>query len=109
MIAEKLIFEFSNLIGSFVVYSLIQAMNSDNYRGFSPKIQNEISNNYINKAISHIIWALIPRFKDFINKPFGHVSMTTNEKEIKLKYFFTIEKIIKLLKAFKKIYPFLTY
>ena len=29
---EKNIFEFSNMIGAFVTYSIIQSINGDNYR-----------------------------------------------------------------------------
>ena len=58
-------FEFANRIGAFVIYTIIQAMNPDNFSKSSPAIQNQLSQEYIEQSISKITATLAQRFRQF--------------------------------------------
>ena len=119
---EKMLFEFSNRIGSFITYLMIYAMNSDNYNKsnnnelLSGKTNDEISKEVIKKGILSILPFLLEFFKDMYDKRTGKYPYF-KDIEIQKEYFrkspkYIIQEnksIISLLNAFKKLYPLMSY
>ena len=59
---EKNIFEFSNMIGAFVTYSIIQSINGDNYRNKKEVSQQaliESIRQYMIKCVGNIVPYLV--------------------------------------------------
>ena len=119
---EKMLFEFSNRIGSFITYLIIYAMNSDNYNNsnnselLSDKTNDEISKEVIKKGILSILPFLLESFKDMYDKRTGKYPYF-KDIETKKEYFRKLpkyiiqenESILSLLDAFKKLYPLMSY
>jgi predicted transcriptional regulator len=70
---ERTLFEFSNRIGAFISYVLIQAMSrsGNNEDIEDPKVQNVLVQRWVNTAITKILPHLAPQFKDSIDKSLG--------------------------------------
>ena len=64
---EHALFEFSNRVGAFITYALIQAMNPDNNKmSLSTKGQDEIVKKWAQNSISRILPFLVKNFNDFV-------------------------------------------
>ena len=65
--AEEALFEFSNRVGAFITYALIQAMNPDNNKtSLSARVQDEIVKKWAQNSISRILPFLVKYFNDFV-------------------------------------------
>ena len=113
-IMEYKLFEFSNRIGAFVIYTVIQAMNPDNFSKSSPAIQNQLSHQYIEQSISKITATLAQRFRQFfhslVNTRYVGNNKPPNDFMARYDPIFLYDKktVEVLLNAFSNIYPLLT-
>jgi hypothetical protein len=111
---EERLFEFSNRLGAFLTYTIIQALNPDNFSRTTPAIQNQLSHQYIDASVLKIIQVIAQRFRQFfqnlVKTQYVGNRKPPNEVEIRYDPIFTYEKdiILLLLKAFSNIYPRLT-
>lgn len=119
-VLEKMLFEFSNRIGSFITYLIIYAMNQDNYNNnlnsLSDKDKDEIVKEVIKKGILSIIPILSRSFKDMYDKRTGkyrYFKDIETKREYLMqspKYLFQDkESILELLKAFTKLYQLMSF
>ena len=119
---EKMLFEFSNRIGSFITYLIIYAMNPDNYdeqknnESLSGKTKDEIAKEIINKGILSITPFLASFFRDIYDKRTGKYpyfkDIETKKEYLTRSPKYIIqekESIISLLDAFTKLYPLMSY
>lgn len=99
---EKNIFEFSNIIGGFITYSIIQSINMDNYRNkeASQQALNESARQYVMKCVGDIVPRLIPKFIEYIQESLPDLPKTRllDEKKIRI-----------ILNSFCWLYPMLSY
>jgi len=113
-IIEYQLFEFSNRIGAFMVYAIIQAMNPDNFSKSTPAIQNQLSHQYIEESVSKITSTLAQRFRQFFDNlvKTQYVGNQKAPNDFMVRYepifLYGKETIEKLLTAFANIYPLLT-
>ena len=119
---EKMLFEFSNKIGSFITYLLIYSMNFNNNINseISDKVRTGEENDAIvKKMVEEGIVKLIPFlpffFKDSIDKSTGKYPNSMDIK-IKKEYLkksprFVIDKGLNynLINAFNRLYPLMSY
>jgi hypothetical protein len=111
---ERALFEFSNRIGAFILYALIQAMNPDNNKmSLSARGQDEIVKKWAENSISCILPFLVKDFNDFVYWAIGQYPRGTDER---VKFMnksprFVLDKSIisRLLTAFGRLYPRLRY
>jgi hypothetical protein len=126
---EKTLFEFSNLIGAFIAYVLIQAMNPGNRRlignlkdkneNTSKKLLGSLESKtdqhakkWTRDAITTVIPYLLWDFRTSIHKRLGSYPKNFDEK---VKYFwkpdlvFDRETARKAKSALARLYPFLNY
>jgi hypothetical protein len=111
-ILEKIIFEFSNLIGSYIIYTIIQGTNPDNYERLSPQLQDTLSGKCVSRAITKVIPDLVYRFIDHlemanVKRPLGSAEFA-KQKPMQPNLLFDIETTSSLLRAFSNIYPLLS-
>ena len=111
---ERALFEFSNRIGAFITYALIQAMNPDNNKtSLSTRGQDEIVKKWAQNSISRILPFLVKNFNDFAYRA---IDQYPHGYEEQVKFMeksprFILDKLIisRLLTAFGKLYPRLSY
>ncbi len=107
---ERMIFEFSNRIGAFITYSLIQAMNPvNNDSTLPPRDQDRIAKEWVRKAIEAVMPYLVSQFRDSIYKgidkyPSGYKAGVWYMKQGP-KFVFEEKIVNRLLKAFDNLYP----
>ena len=108
---ERTLFEFSNKIGGFITYVLIQAMNAQSYNTvlLPPKEQNILAKEWANKAISQMIPFLLFQFRGTVYRALGKYEAVTKFDENSQKFIFNSEIMRNLTKAFSLIYPRLSY
>lgn len=113
-IMEYKLFEFANRIGAFTIYTIIQAMNPDNFYKSSPAVQNQLSHKYIEQSISKITATLAQRFRQFFTGLVRTYYVGSQEapNDFMARYdpilLYDKESIKKLLTSFSNIYPLLT-
>ena len=116
---EKMLFEFSNRIGSFVTYLLIYSMNFSimNIQS-SVELTDKEKDVIIQRMVEEGIIKLIPYlphfFKDTVNKALGNFPRFNLEKRIEYlkkspKLVFDHDINYKLTDAFTKLYPLMSY
>lgn len=123
---EKMLFEFSNRIGSFITYLIIFAMNPDNYKSgyyhnkdfsaLSNKNKDEIAKEIIRKGVLPIIPFLATSFRDMYDKRIGKYP-NSKDFETKKEYvsrspkYIINEKelVLALISAFTRLYPLMSY
>jgi predicted transcriptional regulator len=126
---EEIIFEFSNQVGAFMTYVLIQAMNEDNIDRLlllQKKSKREakditerekqnrfITEEWIKNSISSNLIQMLWRFNHIL-KPFGYIPTNIQTKKgLELKklgpYLLDEKSISELSKAFANVYPRLFY
>jgi predicted transcriptional regulator len=108
---EQILFEFSNKIGAFITYVLIQAMNAESYNTIllPPKEQNILVKEWANKAISEIMPFLLFQFRGLVSRTFGQYGVVAKFDEKTQRFIFNKKTIDKLTNAFSLIYPRLNY
>jgi hypothetical protein len=111
---EETLFEFSNRVGAFITYALIQAMNPDNNKmSLSARVQDEIVKKWAQNSISRILPFLVKDFNDFAYRAIGQYPRGYDEqvKFMKKSPRFVLDKSIisRLLTAFRRLYPRLGY
>jgi predicted transcriptional regulator len=112
-ILEHDLFEFSNLIGGYITYMLIQAMNPDNMEGISSSKNKEaLAHRWIVASISPILPFLLSRFKDVVYKAYGQYPKTKKEQadyQKRPRYVLEGEIIHELISVFTHLYPQLSF
>jgi hypothetical protein len=111
---EHTIFEFSNRIGAFITYALIQAMNPDNNKSsLSTKGQDEIVKKWAQNSISNVLPFLVKDFNDVVYRAIDQYPRGY-EEQVKFtdrRPRFVLDKSIisRLLIAFGRLYPRISY
>jgi len=111
---EKILFEFSNQIGSFIVYSMIYCMNHEGLSKLDTRFEKEMTVlKTFQKSLS-ILPSLLPRFRDFLDRFYGLFPKDLDQKTEYFKtnsdaYYLDGNILSKLLLAFFKLYPLMTY
>jgi hypothetical protein len=113
---EHTLFEFSNRIGAFITFVLIQSMNPDNFSGTnleSPKERDLMAKEWVNKAVLVVLPFIIRQFRDSVHKGINKYPRTWEEQK---RYFnkspkFKMEKEIidDLTRSFTRIYPLVSF
>ena len=104
---EKNIFEFSNMIGAFVTYSIIQSINGDNYRNKKEVSQQaliESIRQYMIKCVGNIVPYLVPKFLGYIQNSFPELQQNKNNFSL-----LNEDKVRAILNSFCWLYPLLSY
>lgn len=111
---EQTLFEFSNRVGAFITYALIQAMNPENNKMLlSTRGQDEIVKKWAQNSISRILPFLVKNFNDFVYIAIGQYPRGYDE-QVKFmdkspRFVLDGSTISKLLTAFRRLYPRLGY
>lgn len=110
---ERSLFEFSNKIGAFVTYFLIQIMDTNRTNLTSNKTNDFLLEEMVRKALSTIIPYMLSVFKDSVYKSVGKYPLT-HEGEIKYlekrpRYAFEKHIIKELRRSFVHIYPLMSF
>ena len=111
---ERGLFEFSNRIGAFITYALIQAMNPDNNKmSLSAREQDEIVKGWAHNSISRILPFLVKNFNDFVYRAKDQYPSSYDE-QVKFmnkrpKFVLAKPATDELLTAFRRLYPRLGY
>jgi hypothetical protein len=111
---EQALFEFSNRLGAFITYTLIQAMNPENNKmSLSGRGQDEIVKKWAQNSISRILPFLVKNFNEFVYIAIGQYPHGYDEQ---VKFMdksprFVLDRptISKMLTAFERLYPRLGY
>ena len=115
---EKVLFEFSNQIGSFITYLMIYCMSPENHNtDLSTRNESDrITQKMFQTGMNQITPFLILRFNDFLKNTCNFYNAKNDDSRRKdihskesSKYYLQKDIIIKLLEAFVRIYPRLTY
>jgi predicted transcriptional regulator len=113
---ERTLFEFSNRIGAFITYGLIQAMNPDNYNEYnlgSAQEQDTLVREWIHRAVLRALPFIIWQFRDSIYKGINQYPKNYEEevKYMDTKPKFVLDKkiITELTRSFARIYPLVNY
>jgi predicted transcriptional regulator len=112
---EHFIFEFSNLIGAFLTFVLIQATNPKNNQIISSKEnveRDELIQDWIKSAVSSIIPDLVGEFRDSIYQAMGKYQLYYEKTRLmkrKFKYSLSRFDSADAEKAFTRVYPLLGY
>ncbi|MGH9975961.1 MAG: hypothetical protein ACRD8Z_09025, partial [Nitrososphaeraceae archaeon] len=110
---EYSLFEFSNKIGAFVTYYLIQIMDTTRTKLTPNRSTDYLLEEMVRKALSTIIPYAMSVFKDSVYKSVGKYPLTY-EDEIKYlqkkpRYIFESDIIKELRRSFVHIYPLMSY
>lgn len=121
---EKMLFEYSNRVGSFIIYLIMYAINPDNYNkdnsnnlwSLSDKDKDEMAKEIINRGILSIIPFLASSFREILDKRTGKYPHFKDMKT-KLEYLTRSPKFIiddkeyfrSLINAFTRLYPLMSY
>ena len=110
-IVEKVLFELSNRIGSFIIYLLLFSMNPNNHSKRSSRETYKVVEKMVKTGISEVIPFLVPNFRDFINRLFAIYQKDKDSSTIYLDEHPIFEKTVikKLIEAFDNIYPRMTF
>jgi predicted transcriptional regulator len=110
---EHNLFEFSNKIGAFITYFLIQIMDVDRIKLTSNRSTDFLLEELVRKAVSTIIPYVMSIFKDSVYKSAGKYPLTHEDKvkylEKKPRYVFEKDTIRELRRSFVRIYPLMSY
>jgi hypothetical protein len=111
---ERALFEFSNRIGAFITYALIQTMNPDNNKmSLSAREQDEIVKKWAQNSISRILPFLVRNFNDLVYRAKGQYPSSYDEQvkfmDKRPKFVLVKPAIDQLLSAFRRLYPRLGY
>ena len=109
---EKFLFEFSNRIGAFIVYTIITSMHPNNelFKKISVNKRDKIVTDWINNSISSIVLNMIKRYfneeayKSLNKYPIGYDEKVKfmNKKSV---YTFEKQNAKLLMNGFSKLYP----
>lgn len=115
---EKMLFEFSNQIGSFIVYLLIFCMNPENQskQKITKMEEHSIVNQMIFTGINQVTPYLLSAFTNFLKKTLTTLPSSKDGKET-VRYesngltsiFLENNIVTKLLSSFVRLYPLMTY
>jgi hypothetical protein len=111
---EWTLFEFSNRVGAFITYALIQAMNPENNKmTLSTRGQDEIVMKWAQNSVSRILPFLVKNFNDFVYMATGQYPHGY-EEHVKFmdkspRFVLDNPTIRRLLTAFDRLYPRLGY
>jgi predicted transcriptional regulator len=121
---EKLLFEYSNRIGSFITYLIMYALNPDNYNenndnnlsSLSDNDKDEVAKEIINKGIISIIPSLARTFTEILDKTTGKYP-SFKDMKTKIEYLTHSPKLIiddkksflSLVNSFTRLYPSMSY
>ena len=111
---ERTLFEFSNRVGAFITYTLIQAMSPENNKmSLSTRGQDEIVKKWVQNSISRILPFLAKNFNEFVFRaidqyPHGYDEYVTF-MEKSPKFVLDESTINRLSIAFGRLYPRLGY
>ncbi|MGI9009634.1 MAG: hypothetical protein ACR2F1_00400 [Nitrososphaeraceae archaeon] len=109
---EKFLFEFSNRVGAFIVYTILTSMHPDNelFKKVSVNKRDKIVTEWINNSISSIVLNMIKRY--FNEEAYKSLKKYPIGYEEKLKFMnkksvFTFEKqnAKLLMDGFSRLYP----
>ena len=110
---EHSLFEFSNKIGGFITYFLIQIMDVNRIKLTSNRSTDFLLEEMARKAVSTIIPYAMSVFKDSVYKSVGKYPLTYEDKikylEKKPRYIFEKDIIKELRRSFVHIYPLMSY
>jgi hypothetical protein len=111
---EHTIFEFSNRIGAFITYALIQAMNPDNNKtSLSTKGQDEIVKKWAQNSISNVLPFLVKDFNDVVYRAIDQYPHDYEEqvefKDKRPRLVLDKSTIRRLLTVFGRLYPRISY
>jgi hypothetical protein len=111
---EHALFEFSNRIGAFITYALIQAMNPDNNKmSLSTRGQDEVVKKWAQNSISRMLPFLVKEFNEVAYRAVGQYPWGYDERkkfmEKRPRYVLDRPTTIRLLTAFGRLYPRLGY
>jgi predicted transcriptional regulator len=112
---EHTLFEFSNRIGAFITYVLIQAMNSDAYN-INLKSSREFDQfvtEWVHKAVLRALPFIIWQFRDSVYKGINQYPRNYHEHvnymEQGSKFIMSTETINNVTSSFARIYPLVFY
>jgi len=108
---QKSLFEFSNQIGSFIIYLLIYAMNPENYNvKLSSKDYKNIVRRIVNNGINNIIPFLIEKFFSVFHYDNNNITISNNNWNSEEQNILLQEDNLKeLIKVFNDLYPLITF
>ena len=110
---EHCLFEFSNKIGAYITYFLIQIMDANRIKLPSNRSTDILLEEMARKAISTIIPYAMSVFKDSVYKSVGEYPPTYEDKikylEKRPRYIFEEDIIKELRRSFVRIYPLMSY
>lgn len=110
---EHSLFEFSNKIGAFLTYFLIQIMDTNRTKLTSNRSNDFLQEEMVRKALSTIIPHVLSVFKDSVYKSVGKYPLTLEDKvknlEKRPRYTFEIDIIKELRRSFVHIYPLMSF
>ena len=112
-INERKLFEFSNQVGAFITYSIINALNPDNHDpGSSSQVTTAIIKKMISNSVNKILPVLIKNFQDiFIEsnniKKISDNSLASYENDPN-DTFNELQRT-EIYNAFTNLYPLITY
>jgi|GEM_PF-6879543 predicted transcriptional regulator len=110
---EHSLFEFSNKIGAFVTYFLIQIMDANRTKLTSNRSTDFLLEEMVRKAVSTIIPYAMSVFRDSVYKSVGEYPLTYEDKikylEKRPRYILEKDTINELRRSFVHIYPLMAY
>jgi predicted transcriptional regulator len=110
---EHSMFEFSNKIGGFITYFLIQIMDVNRIKLTSNRSTDFLLEEMTRKAVSTIIPYAMSVFKDSVYKSVGEYPLAYEDKikylEKRPRYIFEKDIIKELRRSFVHIYPLMSY
>jgi predicted transcriptional regulator len=112
---EHALFEFSNRVGAFIIYALIQAMNPNNNKmSLSTKAQDEIVKKWADNCISAILPFLLNSFNNFVYMAIHQYPSDPDKEDNGFihkspKLVLKESTITEQLTAFRRLYPRLDY
>jgi predicted transcriptional regulator len=110
---ERSLFEFSNKIGGFITYFLIQIMDANSTKLTSNRSTDYLVEEMFRKAVLTIIPYAMSVFKDSVYKSISKYHITYEDKikylEKKPRYIFEKDITKELRQSFVHIYPLMSY
>ena len=108
---EKILFEFSNRIGAYIVYVLTWAMNPENNDIHNSEHEEELVKKVVLTAVSRILPASILQFRDSVFKGIGRYP-TSFESRVQFKnqsHIMSKEAVDQVKRAILHLYPRVYY
>ncbi len=110
---ERSLFEFSNKVGAFITYFLIQIMDVNRIKLTSNRSTDFLLEEMVRKAVLTIIPYAMSVFKDSVYKSVGDYPLTYEDKikylEKRPRYILEKDTINELRRSFVHIYPLMAY